>query len=139
MSYIYAHNTLPGPAKEMVGPPHWPPWASPTPPAPIFHVFNFMSSIYNLVICFCAKISSFRTCNLVFVFYTNNKAGYTATSCGQVGRCGNALFYTFRLVLTDRRTDRRTDNGSYRVACPQLKKTLDYAVRQLVLLLPNRT
>ena len=50
-----------------------------------------------------------------------NKAGYTATSCGQVGRGGNARFHTFRLVLTDRRTDRQTDKGSYRVACPQLK------------------
>ena len=38
-----------------------------------------------------------------------NKAGYTATSCGQVGRGGNARFHTFRLVLTDRRTYRRTD------------------------------
>ena len=26
-----------------------------------------------------------------------NKAGYTATSCGQVGRGGNARFPTFRL------------------------------------------
>ena len=53
-----------------------------------------------------------------------NKAGYTTTSCGQVGRGGNARFHTFRLVLTDRRTDRRTDKGSYRVACPQLKRLL---------------
>ena len=54
-----------------------------------------------------------------------NKAGYTATSCGRVGRSGNARFHTFRLVLTDgptdRPTDRRTDKASYRVACPQLK------------------
>jgi len=47
-----------------------------------------------------------------------NKAGYTAnTSCGRVGRGGNARFHTFRLVLTDGRTDK----SSYRVACPQLK------------------
>ena len=58
-----------------------------------------------------------------------NKAGYTATSCGQVGRGGNARFHSFRLVLTDGptnqrtdgRTDGRTDKASYRVACPQLK------------------
>ena len=59
-----------------------------------------------------------------------NKAGYTAnTSCGRVGRGGNARFHTFRLVYTDRRTDGpmdrrtnwRTDKASYRVACPQLK------------------
>ena len=55
-----------------------------------------------------------------------NKAGYTAnTSCGRVGRGGNASFHVFRLVFTDGRTDRRTDGqtdkGSYRVACPQLK------------------
>ena len=54
-----------------------------------------------------------------------NKAGYTATSCGRVGRGGNAHFHTFRLVLTDGPTDEptdgRTDKASYRVACPQLK------------------
>ena len=51
-----------------------------------------------------------------------NKAGYTAnTSCGRVGSGGNARFHTFRLVVTDRRTDGQTDKGSYRVACPQLK------------------
>ena len=41
-----------------------------------------------------------------------NKAGYTAISCGRVGRGGNARFPTFRLDgygPTDRRTDRRTD------------------------------
>ena len=39
-----------------------------------------------------------------------NKAGYTAnTSCGRVGRGGNARFHTFRLVFTDGRTDRPTD------------------------------
>ena len=44
----------------------------------------------------------------------------------RVGRGGNARFYTFRLVFTDRPTDGptngRTDKGSYRVACPQLKR-----------------
>ena len=54
-----------------------------------------------------------------------NKAGYTATSCGRVGRSGNARFHTFRLVLTDGPTDRPTDGwtdkASYRVTCPQLK------------------
>ena len=40
----------------------------------------------------------------------NNKAGYTAnTSCGRVGRGGNARFHTFRLVFTDRPTDGPTD------------------------------
>ena len=38
-----------------------------------------------------------------------NKAGYTATSCGQVGRGGNARFHSFRLVLTDGPTNQRTD------------------------------
>ena len=38
-----------------------------------------------------------------------NKAGYTATSCGRVGRGGYARFPTFRLVLTDRRTNGPTD------------------------------
>ena len=55
-----------------------------------------------------------------------NKAGYTATSCGWVGRGGYARFPTFRLMLMDRRTDepmdQRMDKASYRVACPQLKK-----------------
>ena len=53
-----------------------------------------------------------------------NKAGYTAISCGRVGRGGNARFPTFRLDgygRTDGPTDRRTDKASYRVACPQLK------------------
>ena len=37
-----------------------------------------------------------------------NKAGYTATSCGRVGRGGNARFPTFQLGR-DRPTDQRTD------------------------------
>ena len=58
-----------------------------------------------------------------------NKAGYTAISCGRVGRGGNARLPTFQLDgygradgPTDRPTDRRTDKASYRVACPQLKR-----------------
>ena len=70
-----------------------------------------------------------------------NKAGYTATSCGWVGRGGNARFYSFRLNgygrtdqqtdgrtdgrtngRTDRRTDRRTGKASYKVACVRPKK-----------------
>ena len=55
-----------------------------------------------------------------------NKVGYTATSCGWVGRGGYARFPTFRLMLMDRRTDgqtdQRMDKASYGVACPQLKK-----------------
>ena len=37
-----------------------------------------------------------------------NKAGYTALSCGWVGRGGYVHFPTFRLVLTDGPTDGRT-------------------------------
>ena len=37
---------------------------------------------------------------------TKNKAGYTAISCGRVGRGGNKRF---RLVFTDQPTNRRTD------------------------------
>ena len=47
-----------------------------------------------------------------------------AISCGRMGRGGYARFPTFRLVLTDQRTDGRTDKASYRVACPQLKKKI---------------
>ena len=45
------------------------------------------------------------------VFLKKNKAGYTAISCGRVGRGGNARFPTFRLDYyrqTDRRTNGRT-------------------------------
>ena len=60
--------------------------------------------------------------------FKRNKAGYTVTRCGRVGRGGNARFPTFWLVSTDRQTDgpmdRQTDKASYRVACPQLKKCL---------------
>ena len=46
----------------------------------------------------------------------DNKAGYTAnTSCGRVGRGGNARFLTFQLDHhgpTNRRTDGRTDGQS---------------------------
>ena len=67
----------------------------------------------------------------------NNKAGYTAISCGRVGRGGYAQKPSNTLIFalfdscprtdgptdrrTDRPTDRRTDKASYRVACPQLK------------------
>ena len=47
-----------------------------------------------------------------------NKARYSATTCGQVGRGGNARFPTFRLDLhgpTDQQTDGPTDKASYRV------------------------
>ena len=44
----------------------------------------------------------------------NNKAGYTATSCGRVGRGGYVRFPTYRLVLTDGRTNGRTDIASYK-------------------------
>ena len=40
-------------------------------------------------------LTSLSLVKLHFVF--TNKAGYTATSCGRVGRGGNARFYTFRL------------------------------------------
>ena len=43
-----------------------------------------------------------------------NKAGYTATSCGRVGRGGNTHFHTFRLVFTDQPTDRPTDGRTDR-------------------------
>jgi len=46
----------------------------------------------------------------VSVFYKKNKAGYTAnTSCGRVGRSGNARFHTFQLDHHDGRTDGPTD------------------------------
>ena len=44
-----------------------------------------------------------------------NKTGYTATSCGRVGKGRNAHFPTFRLDgygRTDGQTDRRTDQAS---------------------------
>ena len=41
-----------------------------------------------------------------------NRAGYTATSCGCVGRGRNACFLTFRLVSTDEPTGRPTDGQS---------------------------
>ena len=57
-----------------------------------------------------------------------NKAGYTAISCGRVGRGGNTRFPIFQLERdgptdrpTNQPTDGRTDKASYRVACPQLK------------------
>ena len=53
-----------------------------------------------------------------------NKAGHTATSCGRVGRGGNARFHTFQLDhyrRMDQRTAERMDKAPYRVACPQLK------------------
>ena len=60
-----------------------------------------------------------------------NKAGYTSTSWGRVGRGGNARFPTFQLERdgptnqpTDQPTDGRTDKASYRDACPQLKTWL---------------
>ena len=38
-----------------------------------------------------------------------NEAGYTATSCGRVGRGGYAPFPTFRLMLTEGWTDEPKD------------------------------
>ncbi|MEE3021833.1 MAG: hypothetical protein VX367_04230 [SAR324 cluster bacterium] len=65
-------------------------------------------------------------------------AGYTAISCGRVGRSGNARFPTLQLERdgptngpTDGPTDGRTDKASYRVACPQLKSPFIRPVNQL--------
>ena len=45
--------------------------------------------------------------------FMKNKAGYTAnTSCGRVGRGGNARFHTFQLDHHDGLTDRPTDGQS---------------------------
>ena len=61
-----------------------------------------------------------------------NKAGYTATSCGRVGRGRYECFPTFRLVLTDGPTDQwtdgPTDKPSYRVACPQLITNQEFLI-----------
>ena len=49
-----------------------------------------------------------------------NKAGYTATSCGRVGRGGNARFHTFELDYyrrADGWTDQRTDGQSLLQSC----------------------
>ena len=57
-----------------------------------------------------------------------NKAGYTAnTSCGRVGRGGNARFHTFRLVFTDRPTNGRTDGRTD----GQTKPLIELRVRNL--------
>ena len=59
---------------------------------------------------------------------------YTATSCGWVGRGGNARFPTFQLEREgrmDRPTDGGTDKASYRVACPQLKRKTERRKAQL--------
>ena len=56
-----------------------------------------------------------------------NKAGYTATSCGRVGRGGNARFPTFNSSVTDQPTDqptnRRTDGQSLSYSCVSATKT----------------
>ena len=53
-------------------------------------------------------------------FTYENKAGYTATSCGRVGRGGNMRFHTFQLDHYQR-TNGRMDKASYGVASPRLK------------------
>ena len=64
------------------------------------------------------KITKIRPANIIEIFSREkktekrNKAGYTAISCGRVGRGGNARFHTFRLMLTDGPTDGRTDGGT---------------------------
>ena len=62
-----------------------------------------------------------------------NKAGYTATSCGRVGRGGNARFHTFELDhyrRTDQRTDGRTDGQSLLKSCVSATKNDKYVLNQ---------
>ena len=61
-----------------------------------------------------------------------DKAGYTATSCGRVGRGGYARFPTFRPVLTDQQTDVQTNGWTkpHRAVCPQLKNKAGYTAIQ---------
>ena len=47
--------------------------------------------------------------------------GHRLRTGGQGRKCAFSQFWTRAHGPTDRRTDRRTDKGSYRVACPQLK------------------
>ena len=92
--------------------------------------------IYVLVLgfSFCVMgLWQYSLCNVTFALATEalicvdvgnripiNKAGYTAnTSCGRVGRGGNAYFHTFQLDHhgptnrpTDQPTNRRTDGQS---------------------------
>ena len=61
-----------------------------------------------------------------------NKAGYTASSCGRVGRGGNARFPIFRLVgygLMDGRTDGRTDGETDRRKDGRTKPLIELRVR----------
>ena len=102
-------------------------------PVPIIFAEVFLKTVGPLaVIHFPAKqapIIEPRDIYAGYIIGWLNKAGYTAISCGRLGRGGNARFLTFRLDgyrRTDRRTDRRMDKASYRVACPQLKITRGY-------------
>ena len=59
------------------------------------------------------------------------------TSCGWVGRGGNARIHAFRLVHTngptDQQTDGQTDKASHRAACPQLKRLTKMNNREMCL------
>ena len=54
--------------------------------------------------------------------FKRNKAGYTVTRCGRVGRGGNARFPTFHYGPTDRWTDGLTDKASYKSCVSSTKK-----------------
>ena len=98
---------------------------------PATTVSIFLLSFYSFLLH--AAINQFRLSHLVGhkIFWPKekmNKAGYTATSCGRVGRGGNAHFPTFRLDHygptdgpTDGRTDRRTDGPTDRRTKPLIE------------------
>ena len=58
-----------------------------------------------------------------------NKAGYTAISCGRVGRGGYARFLTFRLVLTDGQTDGRIDGPTDGPTDGRTKPLIELSIR----------
>ena len=57
-----------------------------------------------------------------------NKAGYTATRCGRVGRGGNARFPTLQLER-DGQTDRPTNQPTDRLTNGQTKPLIELRVR----------
>ena len=73
------------------------------------HVFRFWKLGQSDILISLMNVSKGEKTNEKKLGKYLNKAGYTATSCGRVGRSGNARFHTFRLVLTDGPTDRPTD------------------------------
>ena len=104
----------------------WRPSSFLLPLLPFFILTSLLHSFYPSCLSSYIQVFFIPSTPLAFLHFNKsyiNKAGYMAnTSCRRVGWGGNACFPIFWLVLTDHRTDQRTDEQTLLYRCVSATK-----------------